>query len=181
MEFASADLSDITSEVVEKYSRLASANALHVTVKKSPHALVWGNATALQQIVGNLLKNAIAYTPRLGSIAITVSQSPYDEVELIIQDSGVGISRKDLFRIFEPFYRSDQSRTRSKGSSGLGLAIVSELVKLHGGKITIRSAVGRGTTVAVRFPGAAIHAKVGTSERKEGLSEIAVDFSRKQS
>src|SRR6185436_15064687 len=82
-----------------------------------------------------------------------VEAAPDNHIELIVQDSGIGIARKDLFRIFEPFYRADPSRTKGQGGTGLGLAIVSELIKMHHGRITIRSAVGRGTTVSVLLPG----------------------------
>ena len=182
MEFNSVDLSELASRVVTKFSQLAKHGNYQVTVRKSPHTTVWGNTTALEQIVGNLLKNAIQYTPHGGNIVVTVSPAPGDQVELVIQDSGVGISRKDLFRIFEPFYRAEQSRTRSAGGSGLGLTIVSELLKLHNGKITIRSAVGRGTSVIILFPSAQKNTpQVGGSELREGLNEVAVDFSSTRS
>lgn len=177
IEFSPVDLGEIVTDIVAKYGQFAKTNGLQMTVRRTPEALVWGNGTGLEQIVGNLLKNAISYTPRGGTIALTVSHSLDGNVEFLIQDSGVGISRKDLFRIFEPFYRADPSRTRSQGGSGLGLAIVSELIKLHKGRITIRSAVGRGTNVSIVFPAARSHAKVGGSELFEGLNEIAVDFS----
>lgn len=180
VEFSAVDLGEIVSAAVVKFAPLAHTNIHEVTVRKSPDTFVWGNATALAQIAGNLLKNAINYTPRHGTITVTVAPALNHMVELIIQDSGVGIARKDLFRIFEPFYRADPSRTRGHGGSGLGLAIVSELIKLHHGKISIRSAVGRGTSVTVLFPGARTHPKVGSSERVEGLNEIAVDFSTHQ-
>jgi two-component system phosphate regulon sensor histidine kinase PhoR len=97
-----------------------------------------------------------------------------------VQDSGIGIARKDLFRIFEPFYRADPSRTKGAGGTGLGLAIVSELVKLHHGKITLRSAVGRGTTVSVFFPAMRSQSQVGNeADTKGSLNEIAVDFTRR--
>lgn len=177
IEFAPVDLGDIISSVVTKYAPLAKTSGQQLTVRRSPDTLVWGNETGLEQIVGNLLKNAISYTPRGGTITLTVSHVNDSGIEFLIQDSGVGISRKDLFRIFEPFYRADPSRNRSQGGSGLGLAIVSELIKLHHGKITIRSALGRGTAVSVLFPAARNNAKVGGSELAEGFNEIAVDFS----
>lgn len=177
IEFATVDLGDVVAETIEKFNPLAKTNGHHITLRRSPESHVWGNETALGQIVGNLLKNAIHYTPRGGTISLTVSPTPDSDIELLIQDSGVGISRKDLFRIFEPFYRADPSRARSQGGSGLGLAIVSELIKLHRGKITIRSAIGRGTSVSVVFPAARNQAKVGGSELFEGMNEIAVDYS----
>ena len=178
VEFAAVDLSTVVSDVVEKFSALAKRGEHQVTVRKGPGTAVWGNATALTQIVSNLLKNAITYTPRGGHIRVSVEPSPNNHVELIVQDSGVGIARKDLYRIFEPFYRGDLSRTRGQGGSGLGLAIVSELIKLHRGKVTIRSSVGRGTTVAVLFPGVAGRGKVGQETKAMNVpNEISVDFS----
>lgn len=178
MEFKAVDLSAIATDIVQKFSQLARRNEQQVTIRKSPDVKVWGNATALTQIVGNLVKNAITYTPRGGHIRVTIEQAPNNQVELIVQDSGIGIARKDLFRIFEPFYRADPSRTKGAGGSGLGLAIVSELIKTHQGRITIRSAVGRGTTVSVLFPG--VHSKTrigGENDSRDTLNEIAVDFS----
>ncbi len=181
IEFNTVDLSVVATETVQKFSQLAKRGEHEVTLRKSP-ALVWGNATALQQIVGNLLKNALTYTPRGGHVRITVEPSIQGSVELVVQDSGIGIARKDLFRIFEPFYRVDTSRTKGAGSTGLGLAIVSELVKMHQARITIRSAIGRGTTVSVIFPGAKDKSTVGNSEiSRDALNEIAVDFSTSRS
>lgn len=177
IEFTAVDLSTVAVDAVEKFSQLAKKNELEVTLRKSPESIVWGSRTALMQIVGNILKNALTYTPRRGRITVTVEPTT-DGIALLVEDSGVGIARKDLFRIFEPFYRAEQSRTRSQGGSGLGLAIVSELVKLHQGKIVIRSAVGRGTTVVAYFPPAKKHAEVGGKELREGQNEIAVDFSK---
>jgi signal transduction histidine kinase len=180
MEFSSVDLSELASRAASRFTQLIKHNDMQITLRKSPHAAVWGNSTAIEQIVQNLLKNAIQYTPRGGQIMITVAPAPLEQIELVIQDSGVGIGRKDLFRIFEPFYRAEQSRNRSQGGTGLGLTIVSELLKLHNGKITIRSAVGRGTTVVILLPAARKSPQVGGSELQEGLSEVAVDFSSKR-
>jgi len=180
MEFGAVDLSAIATDIIQKFSQLAKRGEHQVTLRKSPDAQVWGNATALQQIVGNLIKNALTYTPRGGHIRVTIEPAPDNQVELLVQDSGIGIARKDLFRIFEPFYRADASRTKGAGGTGLGLAIVSELIKMHQGRITIRSAVGRGTTVAVLFPGVRGQVKVGNeTDMQAGLNEIAVDFSKR--
>lgn len=180
VEFSAIDLSVLASDTIQKFSQLAKRGEHQVTLRKSP-ALVWGNPTALQQIVGNLLKNALTYTPRGGHVRITVEPAPHNQVELVVQDSGIGIARKDLFRIFEPFYRADPSRTKGAGGTGLGLAIVSELVKMHQGRITIRSAVGRGTTVSVILPGAHAKGAVGNeAHQPDALNEIAVDFSTRR-
>lgn len=180
MDFGAVDLSLVASDTIQKFAHLAKRGEKEITLRKSPETWVWGNGTALQQIVGNLLKNAIQYSPRRGHVRVTIEPAPNNHVELIVQDTGMGIARKDLFRIFEPFYRSDPSRTRGAGGSGLGLTIVSELVKMHRGKITVRSALGRGTTVSILFPGIPNRGAVGHEvEAKETLSEIAVDFSNR--
>ncbi len=180
IEFSTVDLSHVATETIEKFAPLAKRNEQQVMLRKSPDALIWGNATAVQQIIGNLLKNALTYSPRGGHVRVTVEPAPGNNIELIIQDTGMGIARKDLFRIFEPFYRADPSRTKGAGGTGLGLAIVSELVKMHQGRITIRSAVGRGTSVSIIFPSVASKQTVGNETTlKEGLNEIAVDFTKR--
>ena len=191
MEFGSVDLSALVSSVVDKYGTLAKSNELELTVRKSPNMRVWGNMTALEQIVGNILKNAINYTPKGGRVRITVELALNNNVELVIQDSGVGIARRDLFRIFEPFYRAEPSRARMQGLSnknggnaiaggtGLGLTIVSELVKVHEGRITMRSTVGHGTTVTVLLPAPrGTEISGATPTRTNAPSEIAMDFSK---
>ena len=184
MEFASIDFSALVSRVIDKYSALAKGNQLEIAVRKSPDMRVWGNATALEQIVGNILKNAINYTPKGGRVRVTVELALNNHVELVIQDSGIGIARKDLFRIFEPFYRAEPSRTRMQdlsrvsGGTGLGLTIVSELIKMHEGRITIRSTVGHGTTVTVLLPIPRGSEVTGAPAKTNEPSEIAMDFSK---
>ncbi len=175
MEFVTIDLCLIASEVVKKLSGLADRKHLELTIRKCKNAMIVGNPAALDQIISNLLKNAINFTPERGHVSVTI-EARYNTIELTIKDSGVGIARKDLFRIFEPFYRADLSRNRQRGGSGLGLAIVNELVKLHHGKIVMQSAMGQGTTATVLFPKIKYaQEKEGAGERKQ-LNEIEVDF-----
>ena len=178
VEFKSVDLGEVADETILKISSLAKTNEIELVLRKGDERTVWGSRTAFLQIFGNIVKNALMYTPRGGRVDVTVEPSG-SYIRLMVEDSGMGIARKDLFRIFEPFYRTDQSRTRSHGGTGLGLAIVSELVKLHQGKIVIRSSVGRGTNVTVLFPAPARHAQVGGNELRDGQHEIAVDFSKR--
>ncbi len=178
IEFKAVDLGSIAEETIEKFSSLSKTSEIEVSLRKSPVVLVWGSRTALLQILSNVLKNALTYTTRGGRVEITIEPSG-NYIALIVEDTGMGIPQKDLFRIFEPFYRTDQSRTKGRGGNGLGLAIVSELVKLHQGKIVIRSAVGRGTSVMILLPAAQRRAAVGGQELREGQHEIAVDFSKR--
>ena len=177
IEFKTVDLGAIAEETIQKISSLAKTNEIEIVLRKGDGTTVWGSHTALLQIFGNVVKNALMYTPHGGRVEVTVEPSG-SSVRFMVEDTGIGIPRKDLYRIFEPFYRTDQSRTRSLGGTGLGLAIVSELVKLHQGKIIIRSSVGRGTSVTILFPAPERHAQVGGKELNDGHHEIAVDFSK---
>jgi signal transduction histidine kinase len=179
IEFNDVDFGRVVDNVMQKLRKLAEPKLLELEVRMSERRVVWGNTTALEQIVMNVVKNAISHTPRNGRILLTIEPVYPDFMEFTVQDSGSGIARKDLFRIFEPYYRADPSRKRGDGGSGLGLTIVSELVKLHNGKITVRSAEGRGTTVSVLLPAGkmGIGTELAQKREEDSTSEIAVDFS----
>jgi signal transduction histidine kinase len=178
MRFASVDLTALVSDVLRKYGALIERGKYKVVVRTHPDVRAWGNTTALTQIVENLVRNALAYTPKGGRVTVSINSAQNSEVTLLIQDTGIGIAQKDLFRIFEPFYRAESSRTKVPGfgsktsGSGLGLTIVSELVKLHYGKISIKSDIGAGTAVSVLLPSAP-HRHTSASEQ----SEVVIDFS----
>lgn len=180
IDFTTVDVAKIATDVVDKLEGLARIRNLAITMRKGYSCFVWGNESALEQIISNIVKNAINFTSRNGHVAVTVEEIGGSHVEVVVQDSGAGISRQDLFRIFEPFYRADASRARSRGGSGLGLAIVSELVKLHRGKITVRSALGRGTTVVVSLPAAPSPERDHSVRNRRTLDEVAVDFSHRR-
>lgn len=181
IEFAPTDASHIADEVVKKLSPLARTKNLEITLRKSDWCFVWGNAAALEQILMNVVKNAVNHTGRGGHVSVTIEQIGNSHVEMVIQDSGEGIPRQDLFHIFEPFYRAEPSRNRARGGgSGLGLAIVSELVKLHRGKITVRSAVGRGTTVVISLPIAPAPRSDAAIRAKRSFDEVNMDFSHRR-
>lgn len=99
----------------------------------------------LEQVLINLLDNAIKYTPEHGSISISATEIN-DLVQVSVADTGVGIPPSDLTRIFERFYRVDAARSREQGGTGLGLAIVKHIVQLHGGSISVESTHGKGST-----------------------------------
>lgn len=105
-----------------------------------------------RQILRNLLTNAVLHTPPEGKITIETANTPDDMTNLTIKDSGCGIPAEDLPHVFDRFYRSDSSRTRTTGGTGLGLAITKQLVSAQGGEISITSEPGKGTSVLVSFP-----------------------------
>ena len=108
----------------------------------------------MEQVMLNLLSNAINYTPENGKIHVHVEVNPDkdDEIYVKVEDNGMGIPEEDLPRIFERFYRVDKARSREMGGTGLGLSIAKEIIEAHGGKIEIKSKLGIGTTVIVSLP-----------------------------
>ena len=108
------------------------------------------NASLLEQALVNLLDNAIAYSPEGESIDVMHRRRGGNRGR--VRDRGCGIAREHLPRIFERFYRVDQSRSRESGGTGLGLAIVKHIVQLHGGRATVRSAPGEGSTFSLFLP-----------------------------
>ena len=121
--------------------------------------MVSGDRHRLQQVIWNLLSNAVKFTNAGGAVTVSL-RDVGDLVEIAVSDTGVGIRREVLPFVFDRFRQADPSTTRSQGGLGLGLAIVRHLVELHGGTLTIRSAVGQGTEVTVTFPLRAAAAKV---------------------
>ena len=113
--------------------------------------LVNGDKDRIEQVLVNLVSNAIKYTPDHGTVQVECA-ARLTEAIVTVTDTGIGIPETDLPRIFERFYRVDKARSRKMGGTGLGLAIAREIVEAHGGRITIKSGKGKGTTVRVLLP-----------------------------
>jgi len=122
-----------------------------------------GDKDRIEQVLVNVVSNAIKYTPEHGMIHVECA-ARLTEAVVTVTDTGIGIPEADLPRIFERFYRVDKARSRKMGGTGLGLAIAREIVEAHGGRITIKSGKGRGTTVRVLLP---IYGTPETEEKKE--------------
>ena len=115
-------------------------------------AMVSGDPVMLRRVIDNLLDNAHKYSSDESS-PVTVRSCVADGAFVIeVADAGIGISREDLPRVFEPFFRADRSRTRASGGVGLGLALAKRIVGAHGGHLTVQSELGRGTTVRIELP-----------------------------
>ena len=112
---------------------------------------VVGDRSRIEQVLMNILSNAVKYTPEGGTIEIS-SGALDGQVWIRVQDSGIGIPEADLPRVFDRFYRVDKARSRASGGTGLGLSIAHEIVERHGGKMVIESREGEGTTVTVYLP-----------------------------
>lgn len=138
------------------------ANAMKLTAEDSGHELIvdtpdklpelMGDRERLEQVVVNILSNAVKYTPAGGHIRLSAREISGERVRIMVEDDGIGIPQEDVPRLFERFYRVDKARSREAGGTGLGLAIAKEIVQQHEGKITLASEYGKGTTVSIILP-----------------------------
>jgi signal transduction histidine kinase len=179
------DLKAVVETVIERHAALAHTRGISLSAQMpGTEYRIMGNAVALDQVITNLVKNALNYTPQNkgGSVTVRLDTDYRGRILLSVADTGIGIAQKDLYHIFEPFYRAETSRARGVGSgtSGLGLAIVNEIIRLHRGTITVRSALGRGTTIELSFPRyeaaqARRFQRLGRT-RDDGVHEVLVDL-----
>lgn len=145
-------IDELLSELTETLSVPARKHQ-HTLTYMAPENLpdIEGDRGRIQQLLINILSNAIKYTPNGGTIRI-VAASGDNQVQIQVKDNGIGIPEEDLERLFERFYRVDKARSREKGGTGLGLSIAKEIADAHGGTITIESKVQVGTTVTITLP-----------------------------
>ena len=138
------------------------ANAMKLTAEDSGHELavdtpddlpkIVGDRERIEQVVVNILSNAVKYTPSGGHIRLSARELSGNRVRITVEDDGVGIPAADVPRLFERFYRVDKARSRAAGGTGLGLAIATAIVEQHEGKIALASEYGKGTTVTITLP-----------------------------
>ena len=155
LQLANVDLATFFAEIVRDWEKKLASKHLKVSVDVSQDlAPVRADRTRLQEALYNLLDNAVKYSHENGQIRLAARQRD-GEIELSVSDTGIGIHKEDLPRIFERFYRVDKARTQDKvPGTGLGLAIVKHVAQRHGGRVEAESAPGKGTTIRVVLPSA---------------------------
>ncbi|HSJ51681.1 MAG TPA: ATP-binding protein [Actinomycetota bacterium] len=141
----------VLRDEVERFDDAAAEAGVRLSTRADAVPRVRGSARDLALLVRNLVDNAVRYTRAGGRVDVELSASG-SEVVLSVRDTGVGIPQRDLPRIFERFYRVDRARSRETGGTGLGLSIVRHIVENHGGRISVASELGRGTSFEVRLP-----------------------------
>jgi two-component system sensor histidine kinase VicK len=144
---------DMLEEVADRFSFQLDQKEISIEIEvASGIQEVMLDRDQIDQVLDNLVSNAIKYTPEEGSIAIRARKTEKEWLEIVVQDNGIGIPRKDLARIFDRFYRVDKARSRNMGGTGLGLSIAREIVKAHGGTISLDSELNQGTRVTFALP-----------------------------
>ena len=145
------DLSALVERSLETVRSLAAERRVELCFTPAPVPPIAGNQESLERLLLNLLENAIKYNREGGHVTVGLAARE-GELMLEVADSGIGVPRRDLPRIFERFYRVDAGRSREEGGTGLGLAIVKHAAQLHGGRVEVTSELGSGSVFRVFLP-----------------------------
>ncbi|GGZ09894.1 two-component sensor histidine kinase [Streptomyces nitrosporeus] len=146
---------ELVAEAVDRCRQQAAHKQITMASGGASGLFVWGNRGQLAAALGNLVENAVNYSPvrtRVGIAARRMAAPGGDLIEIAVTDQGFGIPEKDRERVFERFYRVDPARSRATGGTGLGLAIVKHVAASHGGEVTVWSSEGQGSTFTLRLP-----------------------------
>lgn len=152
-EFLREDL-DLTAELValQEFYEVAAAEAgVRLEVTGKPGLRISVNRPLVQRAIGNLVENALAHSPAGGSVQVTAAEDD-GSVVITVADTGSGIPAEAVPHVFDRFYRVEADRSSSTGGAGLGLAIVRSIAELHGGRASLQSTMGIGTTVILKLP-----------------------------
>lgn len=144
------ELRELLEEIILLLNGKAEERKVKLELQSNEECFLEGDLYRLKQIFINLINNAIAYTPSEGTVTVSIKELK-NKIQVKVKDTGIGIAKEELPRIFERFYRIDKARSRNSGGTGLGLAIVKHLVDVHNGSISVESEQGLGTTFTIEF------------------------------
>jgi two-component system phosphate regulon sensor histidine kinase PhoR len=143
-------LAPLVNEVISFLAAQAEARPISVINEVPANAIVFADARRLEQMLSNLIDNAIKFNREAGTVLVRFERATRDQIMIV--DTGEGIPAQYLDRLFERFYRVDRARSREVGGTGLGLAIVKHLARAHGGEVSVTSEVGKGSTFTIELP-----------------------------
>jgi len=144
------DLVELVQEAAEVFATNDTGQRLQLDLDATLPRVI-GDADRIRQVISNLLSNAIKFSPEPGTVVVEVVRVG-ETIEISVADDGIGIAPGDHSRLFEKFFRSEDARLRAIGGSGLGLALVKQIVEAHGGSITVSSELGRGSRFTIALP-----------------------------
>ena len=152
LEKSPLDLGEILKRVSKNLKSLADEKGIEIVINANGReSKIWGISSLIEDMIYNLVENAIKYSNENSQITLTLSQNAQG-VSVCVKDSGIGIPLEEQERVFERFYCVDKSRSKKLGGSGLGLSIVKHIAKIHNAKIELKSQLGVGTSICVEFP-----------------------------
>jgi two-component system phosphate regulon sensor histidine kinase PhoR len=146
-----AELSAMVDDVLASLESQAASRRVTLTNNVELGTIVHVDPTRLEQMLTNLIENAIKFNREGGSVVVKFEEDE-DQSRILVEDTGEGIPAQHLERLFERFYRVDRARSRDMGGTGLGLAIVKHLARAHGGEVGVESRVGEGTIFSIELP-----------------------------
>ena len=174
LERATLSLADLVASELATFAPQAGRRGIAIQLDACADAVVVGDRRKIRQVVSSLVSNAVKFTPDRGKVGVALRRGPlasHDSagppaapgptgstadvtpaIQLVVSDSGIGISRDQVAKIFEPFFQVDSSSTRAFGGTGLGLTLAKAYVEAHGGRIWVETAPGRGSTFTATFP-----------------------------
>jgi signal transduction histidine kinase len=150
LEKSNVPIKTLVENIINEDKPAAEQKRIQLSANLETNAIIHADAGKLERVVGELISNAIKYTPEGGSVDVTLTKTE-DQITLSVKDSGIGMTKVECEKIWERFYRTNASKTFAKGS-GLGLSIAKELVEMHGGTINVESKQGEGTIFILSLP-----------------------------
>ncbi len=151
LELKKINLNQLVEEVFTNLSSKTKERRIKLKNEVSQDAFVFADAVRLEQMLTNLIDNAVKFNAEKGTVIVGFEEKNEKNI-ISVSDTGEGISGEHLQRIFERFYRTDRARSREIGGTGLGLAIVKHLARIHGGEVSVASALGKGSTFSIELP-----------------------------